>query len=191
MNSTLSRGLALATILAVSGVFACAADAKPKVLIDFTRQDVEVENGVPKPIRKYDYAFETWSDKLVYLDGKGILVPSLPGRGGMGKDDRLAFGKSTQCLIEYAIGARNESDSFTFSMVDSDGTDVSWFIGLKDKPRGVPLSITLDLTKPDHEDKPGKKPGFDPTKVKTWQFKGNWQEPKIEVVFIRLSAVVP
>lgn len=194
MKSSLFRGLVLASIVVVSGAFALAADSKPKtkVLIDFTKEEVEVENGIPKPMHKYDYSFETWSGKLVFLQDKGVLVPGLPGRGGMGKDDHLAINAAaTSCLMEYAIGVRNESESFTITMVDSDGTDVSWFVSLKDKPRGVPLSVTLDLAKPDKEDKPGKKPGFDKTKTKTWQIKGNWQEPKIELVLIRLSAVAP
>jgi len=194
MIPLLSRTLVLASTLALSGVVAFAADAKPKtkVLIDFTRQEVEISNGVPTPIKKYDYSFEAWNNKLVYLEGKGILVPALPGNGGMGKDDRLGIGAAaTSCVIEYAIGARNESESFTVSMVDSDGTEVSWYIGLKDRARGVPLSSTLDLTKPDQEDKPGKKPGFDKTRTKTWQIKGNWQDARIELVVIRLSAVTP
>lgn len=194
MKSSLTRGLVLTTAIIASGLVAFAADSKPKtkVLIDFTRQDVEMENGVPKPIKKYDYSFESWANKLVFLDGKGVLIPALPGKGGMGKDDRLGIGAAaTSCVLEYAVGARNESDSFTVSMVDSDGTDVSWYIGIKDKPRGVPLTITLDLAKPDKEDKPGKKPGFDKTKTKTWQIKGNWQDAKIEVVVIRLSVVTP
>lgn len=194
MTSFLPRGIILTTVLALAGTCAFAADSKPKtkVLIDFTKQDVEMENGVPKPIRKYDYSFETWSNKLVFLEGKGVLIPLLPGKGGMGKDDRLGIGaNAVSCTFEYAILPRNESESITVSMVDSDGTEVSWYIGLKDRPRGVPLSSTLDLTKPDKEDKPGKKPGFDKTKTKTWQIKGNWQDPKVELVLIRLSAVTP
>ncbi|MBE2214481.1 MAG: hypothetical protein IAE82_11470 [Opitutaceae bacterium] len=191
MPSLLSRGIALACFLAASGSFAFAADGKPKpkVLVDFTRQDAEIEAGVPKPIKKYDYSFEAWNNKLVFLDGKGILIPALPGRGGMGTDNRLSIGATnTHCLIEFIIGNRNESESFTLSMVDADGTDVSWYINLKDKPRGVAITMPLDLAKPDMEDKPGKKPGFDKTKTKSWQIKGNWQEPKLEVLLVRISA---
>jgi len=191
MNSLAPRSFLVASILAVSCAVAFAADPKPKarVLVDFTRQAVDMDGGQPKPIKSYDYSFEAWNDKLVFIDGKGVLIPALPGRGGMGQDNRLPIrADATSCVIEYAVGARNESESFTVSMVDSDGTEVSWFIGLKDKPRGVPVASTLDLATPDKEDKPGKKPGFDKTKTKTWQIKGNWQEPKLELVLIKLSA---
>lgn len=193
MKPTLPRVLVLTSLLAVSTAlsFAAEAAAKAKTLIDFTRRDVEFDGGSPKPINKYDYSYEAWNGKLVYLEGKGVLIPALPGNGGMGKDGGLNFGAATAGQIEIAIGNRNEAESFTVSLVDTDGTEVSWYLPLKDKPRGVPITFALPLDQPGKEDKPGKKPGLNKAKIKTWQIKGNWQPAKLEIVLIRLVALPP
>lgn len=189
----LARIACLASLLAAATALpAAAADTKapkPRTLIDFTREEVEIDGGQPRPIRKYDYAFEAWEKKPVFLEGKGILIPAVPGNGGIGKDDRLGIAKASACELQIVIGNRNAAESFTVSMVDADGTEVSWYLNLKDRPRGMPLTYTLDLAAPDKEDKPGKKPGFDRARVKTWQIKGNWQPAAIEIVLVRLSAV--
>ena len=193
MHTSLPRGLVLATLLALSSacLFATDAKTKAKTLIDFTKRDVEFDGGSPKPVNKYDYSYEAWDGKLVFLEGKGVLIPALPGNGGMGRDAGLTFGASTAGEIAIAVGNRNEAESFTVSMVDTDGTEVSWYLSLQDKPRGLPISYPLPLDQPSKEEKPGKKPGFNMAKIKTWQIKGNWQPAKLEIILIRLTALPP
>lgn len=192
MHSSRVRPLSLlALLLACVSTHAAEPKSKNKTVLDLTERSVNIEAGLPKPVNRYEYTFGSWQDKVTFLQDRGILVPYLPGDGGFGSNDRLNFGKSTAAEIHLVIGNRNESEAVSFGLVDGDGTDCSWTLPLKDKPRGAPLRFTIDLTRPDHVEKPGKTPGFDPKKTKTWQFKGNWQPAKVEVVFSRIVALAP
>jgi hypothetical protein len=47
----------------------------------------------------------------------------------------------------------------------------------------------MELAAPTSESKPGKKPGLDLKKIVTWQIRGDYSEPNVEVLLIKLSAV--
>lgn len=138
----------------------------------------------------YEYAFGDWDDKrVVQIPDKGLLVNLVGSKGGVGDSRGLDFRKHNRARISFIIGNRNQAESFTFSLVDADGTDQMWSVPLKDQPKGMPAGVLLDLTKPTHEDKPGRKPGLDLKKIEVWQIKGNYQDLPIEILFLKVTAV--
>ena len=168
------------------------AETKPKTkeLIDFTRQEVERDGAENvRVIKKYGYSFGDWQDKIVFLEKRGLLVPYLPGKGGFGGDKQWKLGDFAAIELQTLIGNRNEAAAFGITLTDADGTEATWNLVLAEKPRGVDLVYRLDLAKCDREDKPGKTPGLDKTKIKKWQIKGNWQAEKAEVLVAKLTAV--
>lgn len=161
---------------------------KSKTLIDFTVQEFERNGTDMKPLNKYSYTYEGWKDKITYLQSKGLLVPYLPGKGGMGGDKSMNLTDYGFAVLAVVIGNRNEAESFALTLIDADGTEATWYLQLAGKPRGVGIGYRLDLAQPDKEEKPGKTPGLNKAKVKKWQIKGNWQEPKAEVLLVKLEA---
>lgn len=100
----------------------------------------------------------------------------------MGRNKRLRLKGATKIQIAYLIGNRNEASSFSFSLVDTDGSENSFNIPLSAQPVGQPLAAIIDLNA-GHEDKPG----LNLDKLKTWQIKGNYQDKPVELLIIRVD----
>ena len=162
---------------------------KRKPLLDFTVQDVERDGAEVKESKRYGYSFETWNNKIALLEGRGLLIPYLPGKGGCGGDKSMQLTDYSAVELTAVIGNRNEATGFGITLTDADGTEATWNLALAGKPRGAAVVYHLDLAKCDKEDKPGKTPGLDKAKIKKWQIKGNWQEAKAEVLVVKLTAV--
>jgi hypothetical protein len=167
-----------------------AAAPRDVVVIDFTSMPRN-DDGTRQ--RGYEYSFGDWDDRSGRAVGqifeKGLLVNLAGSKGGVGENRGLDFRKHTRARIDYMIGDRNRAEAFAFTLVDTDGTDQSWEVPLKGQPVGVPLSTTLDLTKPSREEKPGKKPGLNLPKLDVWQLKGNYGDEPLEVLVIKVTAV--
>jgi hypothetical protein len=161
---------------------------KDIVLIDFVHTPRKAD-GTHE--RGYEYSFGDWQmDKAItQVFRQGLIINLAGSKGGMGENSGLDFRKHTRARISFVIGNRNKAESFSFSLSDSDGTDQAWDIPLKDLGKGTELNQLIDLTKPAREDKPGKKPGLDLKKLKTWQIKGNYQEASIELLIKKVTAV--
>lgn len=141
--------------------------------------------------RGYEYSFGDWEGgkKVVQIHEKGLLINLVGSKGGVGENRGLDFRKHSLARLTFIIGNRNQAESFGLSLVDKDGTDHSWNVNLKDRTRGTTLNPLIDLSKPDREEKPGKTPGLDLKKLKSWQIKGNYQEAPIEILFLKITAV--
>jgi len=167
-----------------------AAPAKDVVVIDFTSMPRN-DDGTRQ--RGYEYSFGDWDDRSGRAVGqifeKGLLVNLAGSKGGVGENRGLDFRKHTRARIDFIIGDRNRAEAYAFTLVDTDGTDQSWEVSLKGLPVGVPLSTTLDLTKPSREEKPGKKPGLNLPKLDVWQIKGNYGELPLEILIVKVTAV--
>lgn len=177
--------LVLALLLAGA---ACPLLAKDVVVIDFALMP---RNSDGSRQRAYEYGFGDWSDagrKVVQIMDKGLLVNHAGSKGGVGANSDPDFGSNTHARIDLVIGNQNQADSYSFALVDRDGTDHSWSIPLKGQPVGQPIGVLLDLTQ-GKEDKPGKKPGLDLKKVRTWQIKGNFQDKPVEILVLKITAV--
>ncbi len=178
----------LIALLLVGGTSVLPAAVRDIIVIDFPRMERTAEGGRQ---RGYDYSFGDWEGgkKVMQIPEKGLLVNLLASKGGVGENRGLDFRKHSLARITFIIGNRNQAESFGFSLVDKDGTDQAWDISLKDRPKGTVLSELLDLSKSGREDKPGKTPGLDLKKLKSWQIKGNYQSLPIEVMFLKVTAV--
>jgi hypothetical protein len=141
--------------------------------------------------RGYEYSFGDWEGgkKVAQVPEKGLIVNLAGSKGGVGENRGLDFRKHSLARLTFIIGNRNQAESFGFSLVDKDGTDHSWDVSLKDRPKGAMLNPLIDLTKPSREEKPGKTPGLDLKKLKSWQIKGNYQDAPIEILIIKVTAV--
>jgi hypothetical protein len=53
----------------------------------------------------------------------------------------------------------------------------------------LPIRQHIDLAKCDNEAKPGSKPGLNLKKIDSWQIRGNWQDPKVEILLIKVIGV--
>lgn len=177
-----------ALLVAAAPVVRAEGQPKAKELIDFTVQEVDHVGSEFKPIKKYDYAYEDWKDKITFLKGRGLLIPAVPGKGVMGGNKDLSLANFNALVVVAVIGNRNEADSIAVTLIDSDGTEATWWLQLAGKPVGTALAFRLDLAKPDQEEKPGKTPGLNKAKIKKWQIKGNWQTAKAEVLLAKLVA---
>jgi len=182
-----SARLFLVVLLLIGGTAAPVA-AKDLVVINFAYMP---RNADGTHQRSYEYAFGDWekTKNVGELPEKGLIVNLVGSKGGVGENRGLDFRKHSLARVTFLIGGRNKAESCGFSLVDSDGTDQNWEIPLKDKKRDSVLTVLLDLTKPTREDKPGKIPGLDLKKLKSWQIKGNYQDAPIEVMFIKVTAV--
>jgi hypothetical protein len=177
------------SLVLLASILASASAAGPKdlVVVDFThmRRDPGAE-----PQRSYEYSFGDWEGKkgVFQVEGKGAIVNLLGSKGGLGENNGLDFRKHTKAKISFIIGNRNQAESFTFSLADSDGTECSFDIPLKGLDKGALLYAIIDLARPAREDKPGKKPGLDLKKLKTWQLRGNYQALPLEILFEKIRA---
>lgn len=162
-----------------------AAQTKETVLIDFTSYPREPNGDVTRP---YEYAFGDWNKHIVDLRGRGTLIKAPSGKGGMGENKTMVeFSKSAFIDLQIIIGNANKSEALNFSIEDKDGSEQTWTIPLKGKPTGQLLHHRLDITKPDSEPKPGKTPGMNFKKISTWQVRGNYADPSVEVLLVKLS----
>lgn len=193
MKLSLTRRLLVVALAVSASLITTAAEKAPKskTLVDFTREDVERNGADVRQIHRYDFAWNAWEGKLVFLEKRGLLVPALPGDGVFGANSRLSFGPATRAELEVVIGNRNEAESFNFTLVDSDGTQASWSLPLKDQRKGEKLTYHLALESPDRTENSGKKPGLDTARIKKWEIKGNWQPAPLEVLFVRIGTAPP
>ena len=165
-----------------------AAPAKEDVLIDFT--DVRVDRYTGAITKSYEYDFGDWSKHLSDMAHRGCLVRSLTGKGGLGENNPMAeFNASPIVHLVFVIGKDNNAKSLNFSLEDSDGTEQTWNIPFENLSKGREYHFPLNLAQCTTEGKPGKKPGLNLKKIAKWEIKGDWSEPNVEVLLIKL--VVP
>lgn len=184
---------ALAAVL-ISGVapsFLLAAGPKEDVVIDFTDIHKEIEVGQePKIVRAYEFVYDTWNKHVMDLPKRGALIQAPTGKGGLGENKTAASFKNFKALeVEFVIGNANQTQAINFALVDTDGTEQSWTIQTTGKPTGLPIRQHIDLAKCDNEAKPGSKPGLNLKKIDSWQIRGNWQDPKVEILLIKVVGV--
>ena len=164
-----------------------AADPKDLEVINFPSMFRHPDDTYEKG---YQYAFGDWDGKKVaQIPGKGLLVNLAGSKGGVGDNQGLDFRKHTKARLSFIIGNRNLATSFIFTLVDRDGTDQSFDVSLGTLPRGTEQTVTVDLTKPSRENKPGGTPGLNLKKLDAWQLTGNFQAEPIEILFLRVVAV--
>lgn len=162
-----------------------AAEPKEEVLINFadSRRDPD-----GKVFHAYQYAFGDWNKHLVDLPRRGILVKAPTGKGGMGENDTLAeFNGFAAVGFHFLIGNANQAQALSFSLEDSDGTAQTWKISLAGRAPGRTFHDRLDLAKPDSQENPGKKPGLNLKKISTWQVKGDFTDPNVEVLLVKIT----
>lgn len=177
-------------LAAAAAAPASGEDAKPKnkTLLDFTAQDVERDGAELKVNKRYAWASGDWDKKILFLDGRGLLVEQAGGKGNMGGDKQLKLGEYDYAYLIIVIGNRNQAGAIGVKLIDSDGTEARWNFPLAGKPVGTPLVCKMPLAKPDAEEKPGKKPGLDKNRIKQWQITGDWQDAKVEILLVKLGA---
>ena len=166
--------------------FLPAAAAKEEEVINFLDMPRNPDGTHEK---SYQYAFGDWEKKVVQIPGKGLLVNLTGSKGGVGDNRGIDFGKFTKARLTFIIGNRNHATSFILTLVDRDGTDQSFDVSLENLPRGAERKVTVDLSKPSRENKPGKTPGLNLKKLETWQLVGNFQAEPLEILFLRVDAV--
>ncbi len=181
----------LALVSTVCAVSSLHAEAKPKIkdIVDFRQQSVERDGAEMRPIKKYGYAFGDWDKKVIYLEGRGLLVQAPGGKGGFGGDKSMKFKPGQELALEVVLGNQNRSAGFSLALTDADGTEASWNLALGGKPVGTGLIFRINLAKCDKEDKPGKVPGLDIAKIKKWQVRGNWQSDFNELLVARMFSL--
>ena len=163
-----------------------AAGGKDVEVLDFLRMNRNSDGTYEKG---YDYAYQDWETKAVQIPQKGLLVNLTGSKGGLGADSGPDFGKHTKARISFVLSSRSRAKSFSFTLVDRDGTDQSFYVPLENLARGVELAVIVDLTKPSKENNPGRTPGLNLKKLKTWQLGGDYQEEPIEILFLRVMAI--
>jgi hypothetical protein len=178
----------VAALFVASPLVAETKVAKSKVLIDFTVQDVERNGGEITELKKYSWASDSWKNKLVYVNNRGLLIDFVTSGGNFLGDKDMKLADYGFFEVSVVIGNRNKADSFSIVLTDSDGTEAQWNLPLAGKPRGVSLTYRLDLAKCDLVKTPGSTPGLNKAKIKHWQVAGNWQPPEIEVLLQRFVA---
>jgi len=162
-----------------------ALAAKEEVLLDFKHISRDPDGTLYKC---YEYTFGDWgSGKVIDLRGKGALVQAPSGKGGLGENKTLVrFDKTPLVDLHFIIGNANQAKAISFGLTDKDGTEQTWQIPIDGLPPGTNQQVRLDLTKSSSEQKPGKTPGMDLKKILTWQVRGDYTDPKIEVLLIKL-----
>ena len=165
-------------------IVAHAAQKKDNVLINFADSRKDPDGTVFRP---YEYVFGDWSNHVNDLRGRGTLVKAPTGKGGLGENKTLVdFSKETSVELHFIIGNANHAANLTFSLEDKDETEQAWTIRLTDFPVGRPVQIILDLGKPTSEPKPGKTAGLNLKKINTWQVKGDFTSPNLEILLVKL-----
>ena len=191
MNYRTAFVSALTLMCAVFSVTPSAAeDAKPKNkdMLDFTRQDVERSGAEMTVTKRYDWASGTWDKNIVFLENRGLLVNFVGGKGNIGGTKTM---KLTDCDYAYliiVIGNRNQAKTLNVGLTDADGSEAVWSLPLAGQQIGTPLVCKMSLAKPDRFDKPGKVQGFDKNKIRKWNISGDWQDPKVEVLLVKMGA---
>lgn len=165
-----------------------AAETKEEVLIDFTDSHRDPESAGGAVFHAYQYAFETWNRHVIDLPRRGVLVKAPSGKGGLGENDTSAEFKGMKALSFYfVIGNANAAEKISFTLEDNDGTVCNWTVKLAGQPPGRLIRLRMDPAKPDNTEKPGRKPGLDLKKVENWQVRGDWTEPNVEVLLVKVT----
>ena len=182
--------LRLLLALAISTGGLAALRAADDVVIDFTYMDRNTEGIYTK---SYEGAWGDWGDKrhVSQVIGKGLLINHAGSKGGINENRDIGVGKNKSIRVTYIVGNGNQATSFTFTLIDRDGTECSWDVPLQGQPKGSIVNCALDLTNPDRTTKPGKTPGLNLQKLSTWQITGNYQEAPIEVMIQKVWAIKP
>jgi len=180
----------LSVRLALLLLFPAALSAKEEVLLDFTHITRDPDGTQYKC---YQYTFGDWSNvsgapaRIVDLKGKGALVQAPSGKGGLGENRTLLrLDKTPQVDLYFVIGNANKATALSFGLTDKDGTEQTWQIPIGGLPKGTDQHVRLDLTKASSEQTPGKTPGMDLKKLVTWQVRGDFTDPKVEVLLVQL-----
>ena len=175
----LSVRLALLLLLPVALV------AKEVELLDFRKVNRDPDGTI---FKCYEYTFGDWGDgKVIDLRGRGALVQAPSGKGGLGENKTLVrFDQTPLVDLYFVIGNANLAKAISFGLTDKDGTEQTWQIPIDGLPKGANQHVRLDLTKPSSEQKPGKTPGMDLKKILTLQLRGDYTDPKVEVLLVRL-----
>jgi len=177
----------LAAALVLTCFLVPVARAEDRQLVDFADYHQERDGRSTRP---YEYAYQDWDKAVRPLPGKGTLVQAPSGKGGLGENKPAAdFGGLRAVEIFLVIGNANQARTLGFGLADKDGTDWGWNLSLEDKPHGAVLAYRLDLAKPDYENKPGKTKGLNLDKLTSWQVRGDFSAPNVEVLLIRMSGV--
>jgi hypothetical protein len=165
------------------------AKEKTELLLDFTR--VSRDNPSSPPIKCYQFSYGDWGGgKVIDINGKGTLVQSKGGKGGLGENKTMLKLNKTPILeINYLIGNANQAGAINFSLTDRDGTEQNWSVPLTGLAKGIDQRFRIDLTKPSHEAKPGKTAGLDLAKLESWQVRGDWSAAPVEVLLLRVLAI--
>jgi hypothetical protein len=173
--------LRLATLLLLPAALA----AKEEVLLDFKYVTRDPDGTQHKC---YQYTFGDWGGgKVIDLRGKGALIQARSGKGGMGENKTmLTFDKTPVVDLVLVVGNANQATALSFGLTDRDGTEQTWQIPIGGLPRGAPQILRLDLRKPSSEQQPGSTPGMDLKHLESWQFRGDFTDPKVEVLLIQL-----
>lgn len=180
-SSRLSVLLRLGLLLLLPAALA----AKEEVILDFKYTTRDPDGTIHKC---YEYTFGDWGGgKVIDLRGKGALIKAPSGKGGMGENKTMVtFDKTPVVDLVLVIGNANQANALSFGLTDHDGTEQTWQIPLDGLPKGSPQILRLDLRKPSSEQKPGTTPGMDLKHLDTWQFRGDYTDPKVEVLLIQL-----
>jgi hypothetical protein len=159
--------------------------AKEEVLLDFKQITRDPDGTLYKC---YQYTFGDWGEgKVIDLRGKGALVQAPSGKGGLGENKTLVrFDKTPLVDLHFIIGNANHAKAISFGLTDKDGTEQTWQIPIAGLPPGTNQLVRLDLTKQSSEQKPGKTPGMDLRKILTWQVRGDYTDPNVEVLLVQL-----
>jgi len=175
----------VSTRLALLLLLPAALAAKEEVVLDFKAFTRDPDGSTHKC---YEYTFGDWGDGHVTdLRGKGALVRAGSGKGGLGENKTLVrLDKTPQVDLFFAIGNNNKATAISFGLTDKDGTEQTWQIPLAGLPVGTEQHVHLDLTKPSSEQQPGKKPGMDLKKLDTWQIRGDYTDPRVELLLLQL-----
>jgi hypothetical protein len=172
-------GLALLLLLP-----ATYAAAKEEVILEFKNVRRDPDGTVYKC---YEYTFGDWENKVNHLRGRGTLIQAPGGKGGMGENKTMIrFDQTPLVDLIVVIGNANNAQVLNFGLTDRDGTEQTWQISLAGLPKGVEQRIRLDMTKPSSEQKPGTKPGMDLKKLSVWQLRGDYTDPNVEVLLVKL-----
>jgi len=179
----------LSARLALLVLFPAALAAKAEVLLDF-KHFTRDPNGTT--YKCYQYTFGDWGTvsgkaRVTDLKGQGALVQAPSGKGGLGENKTLLrLDKTPQVDLYFIIGNANKATAVSFGLTDKDGTEQTWQIPIGGLPKGTDQKVRLDLTKASSEQKPGKTPGMDLKKLLTWQIRGDFTDPKVEVLLVQL-----
>lgn len=175
----------LSVRLALLLLLPTALVAKEVELINFKNAHRDPDGTTTKC---YEYTFGDWdAGKVINLTGKGALVEAPSGKGGLGENKTgVEFGQTPLVDLYFVIGNANQAKAISFGLTDKDGTEQTWQIPLEGLPKGTSQHVRLDLTKCSSEQKPGRTPGMDLKKIVTWQVRGDYTDPKVEVLLVRL-----